>query len=92
MAIVEEKTIDFYSASGVPTSDTAYNKLVFGFKSEGVKIIVTAGTLEVSLNGSDANPHMTLVVGQYDFVGMNIPFLYVRKVAATAQVLAWSGE
>ena len=92
MALVEQQTADFFSASGVPDDDTKYNKLAFGFKSEAIKIIVTAGSLEVSMNASDNTPYMTLAVGQYDFVGLNVPRLYVRDTSATAQILAWAGE
>ncbi len=90
MAIVTETTSDFASFSGVPTDDVIYDTLLFGFKSIAVKIIVTAGTLHVSVNKSDVNQHMTLPVGQYDFHGLAINKLHIRQTGATAQVLAWT--
>jgi len=64
--------------------------LDFGFKSVMVKIIVTVGTLDVSVNKSDATPHMVLPIGQYDFPGLALSKLHVRTIAATAQVIAWT--
>lgn len=91
MAIQFEKNEQLFGASGVPTSDTDYDILDFGFKSKGVKIIVTAGVLEVSVNRTDPNPHMSLAVGQYDFDGLSVSKLFIRNTAATAQIIAWAG-
>ena len=90
MALAIERTADFASAVGSPSDDTEYDEFKFEFKSEGIKIIVTAGTLDVSLNRTEL--HFSLPVGQYDFVGMHVPQLFLRQTGATAQVLAWAGE
>jgi hypothetical protein len=89
VALTSEKTANFAGFTGTP--DAAYQELDFGFKSTAVKIIVTAGSLDVSLNKTDTNPHMVLGIGQYDFVGLEIKKLYVRDVTATGtDVLAWT--
>ncbi len=90
MSLSGEKTADFSGFGGTPDSDSVYETLEFGFKSIAVKIIVTAGVLDVSVNKSDANPHMTLPVGQYDFHGLAVNKLHVRNTSATAQVIAWT--
>lgn len=90
MALTDEKTADFAGFVGSPDSNSVYQTLLFGFKSVSVKIIVSAGTLDVSLNKSDASPHMVLPVGQYDFPGLAINKLHVRNTTATANVLAWT--
>lgn len=90
MALVEEKTSDFASFRGSPDSNSVYQTLDFGFKSIMVKIIVTVGTLDVSVNKSDATPHMVLPIGQYDFTSLALKKLHVRNTGATAQVIAWT--
>ncbi len=90
MALNQENTADFVSYRGVPDDNTVYQTLDFGFKSIMVKIIVTAGILDVSVNKSDATPHMLLPVGQYDFPGLALNKLHVRNTSATAHVIAWT--
>jgi len=90
MPMVKETNSNFASFSGSPSSSSVYEKLPFDFKATNVKILVTAGSLDVSLNGTDATPNMVLAVGQYDFPGLEINALFVKQTGATAQILAWT--
>lgn len=89
MALNKESTANFSSFRGTP--DAAYQTIEFGFKAKNVKIIVIAGSLDVSMNKSDATPHMVLGIGQYDFASLEVVKLHVKDVTAIGvQIIAWA--
>lgn len=80
MAMTKKAVSNFASFRGTPSSNTTWDKLDAGFDARHWKIIVTAGSLEFSLDGKDV--FGKLGTGQFDFREANLSRLHVRDTSA----------
>jgi len=97
MALTQKKISNFSGTYGSPSSDTAWDKIEWGFDARGVKVIVEAGStsgLDISLDGKELfgtlpAPEANQNALVYDFVDINISRMWVRKTGASVQILAY---
>ena len=81
-----------YHRSGTPVNDTDYELCDFKFKARGLKIIVTAGTLDISFDGKDDYGVLDSAVngGVFEFNDILMPKIWVKDNSATFQMWAWA--
>jgi len=97
MALTIKKVHNYCGATGTPVSDTAYDKIDFGFDAKCVKIVVKQGStaaLDMSLDGKDVFNSLPVPEANqnaliYDFQLIGISRLFLRKTGASIELMAY---
>lgn len=89
MALTAKKVSNFASYRGTPSSETVWDKLDWEFDARNVKVLVTAGTLELSMDGKEIFCSLPTSTVPYDFRDIGMSRMWARRTGATVEFYAY---